>query len=649
MRKCFRLLGLSLLVVSLGRSLATGQDVTGYVGAFVDGTKLRGQELKDLSEAPAAWNLDGKFLFDSDKPLRWLKNRKLPAASPPASFIEFRNGDLLPGEVSHFHDAKTPEEDFSETCLVMSTTIIPAEVAEVSAKAKGGVFRPGVRFRTLRINVEQARRVVWQRRTNNVFTPKTIYFRDGKIVPFRSLRWEHDGVKVLTEEGTKVVPFAEIAELHLEAGDIWAEYTRQLAVLMPELFGRLLQIETEEGGRITVAAERFQMPALYPAGVKKGEARFRYVLQPLQPTWSLDVVWIDLAKIRTRRYFFPYEIPLSSIAPSANLQSTGLARSWRPQTDHNVQGGPLSVAGVEYGWGFGVQAFNQLEFDLPPFAKSFRTAVALDQVAGTHGCAKGVVVLYDTQHQPFFQSAVFVGSKEISDSGKVDLPDIGQPKRKLILLADPLLKGAPAGSDPLEIGDALDWLEPMIYLDPKQLSEEVARQVDQIKANRPVEEDRSAPLRQTLAKIAPGFELSPPELQKPDVTVPGVEVRLMPAAPFFSQTLRRITSIPAGKISKLRIQGTSGTNGSVVKMAILANGKQVALLVFDMPHGNWEAREADLTPFAGRRVAIEINNVDPHPYFGGAHIRSIEIVSSDPPPPLEKKPAEEAVKEPRTK
>jgi hypothetical protein len=298
------------------------------------------------------------------------------------------------------------------------------------------------------------------------------------------------------------------------------------------------------------------------------------------------------------------------------------------------------VAGVEYGWGFGVQAFNQLEFDLPPFAKSFRTSVALDQVAGTHGCAKGVVSLYDTQHQPFFQSAVFVGSKDVSDSGKMDLPDVGQPNRKLILLADPMLKGAPAGADPLEIGDSLDWLEPMIYLDPKRLSEEVARQVEQIKANRSPDDDHYATIRPIVEKIAPGFEFGQPELRfKP--LEGGAGVHLGPVAPFFSQVLRRIVMIPAGKITKLRIIGSREYGDAVFQLTILANGKNVGKLDFPATAAIWETREVDLSEFAGRRIALEIDLLDPRPSWESAHLRSVEIVSSDP-PPVEKKPPEDA-------
>ena len=61
-------------------------------------------------------------------------------------------------------------------------------------------------------------------------------------------------------------------------------------------------------------------------------------------------------------------------------------------------------------------------------------------------------------------------------------------------------------------------------------------------------------------------------------------------------------------------------------------------MIFDVPKDKWEFREVDLTPFAGQRVAIEIN-IDTR--MQSMNFRAIEIVSSDPPSepkPDEKKP-----------
>ena len=611
-----------------------------YVGELLDGTKISGVELKGLQESPAAWKLDATPLF-GDNPLRWLKDRSLAVSAPPLSCIEFRNGDLLPGEVSQYNVGSTTGDSTAEPCLVFSTFAGP-DIAEIRGRFEGKKRAPGISFRTVRMDVSQVRRIVWRAGTNNVFTPKTIFFRDGRSTTYRSLRWEESAVKILGEQGPATVGFEEIAELHLEASDPWSDYVRQLAILMPELHGRIVQYETEDGARVTASTDRYQLPTYYPnpTGDKKGGRGVRFNLQVAQPTWSLDPVWLDMAKIRARRYFGPHEVPLSALTPSAVQQSTGLARSWRPQVDRNVQGGPLINGGAEYGWGWGVHAFNRMEFDLPPFARTFQTKIGLDQVAGKGGCAKGLVSCNSGGERTLFASPVLIGSKDAANSGQLDLPDVGNKDRKLVLLADPLLKEHPPGTDPLEIGDVLDWLEPLVTLDPQRLREEVVQRVKEEKAKRFVRTDRE-PLREVLAQLAPGFEPGQPDvgfkMQRTPDGSPAVE--LMPNPRFLPQILWRLIEVPANKITKLRI--TSTRTNLPWTMVVVANGITLANQPFDVPENQWQPREIDLTRFAGRRIALEIDDVDPLPTSGIARIKQIEIVSTDPPkPPEEKKPEE---------
>ena len=628
-----------LFLAWLGGSVAgIAADAPPFIGELIDGTKITGVGLKGVQEAPAAWKLDTVPLF-GDNPLRWLNNRSLSRGTPPSSFVEFRNGDVLPGEVSR-HVARGPAGDVTEPYLTFSTSAWP-DVQDSPRRfgvVDGRLRQPGASLRTLRLDPSQARRIVWQRRTNDFVTPKTIYYRDGRTVAYRSLKWEETAVKILTEQGPSTITFDEIAELHLEASDPWSDYTRQLAILMPELHGRIVQLEGEGGIRITAATDRFQMPGVLTRNIRQPVPQqvpisLQVSLQAVQPAWSFDPIVLDLAKIHARRYFGPHEVPLSALTPSAIEQSGELARSWRPIVDHNVQGGPLMNGGSEYGWGWGVHAFNRLEFELPPFARTFQTKIGLDQIAGKGGCAKATVSCISGGDHNLFTSPVLIGSRSGANTSQLDLPDVGKKDRKLVLLADPLLKDHPPGTDPLEIGDMLDWLEPLLLLDPQRLREDVSQQVLELAKRKQDERD---PQRENLAQFAPGFEPGQPEL--------GIRLQPMPdgtngitlqPGPMIPQLLRRLVEVPAQKTTKLRI--SMGGTGGPVNMAVLANGTLLVTFPPTIRTNQAEPTDIDLTQFAGRRVALEIDIGDAR--NAATRFKKIEIISTDPPqPPEEKKP-----------
>ncbi|HZZ73601.1 MAG TPA: NPCBM/NEW2 domain-containing protein [Pirellulales bacterium] len=610
-----------------------------YVGELMDGKKISGSELRDAEGAPANWKLDGTELFSQANPLRWLRNNELSAPPRLDTYIEFRNGDILPAEVSQYEAGTKADPQFADPRLI-ATLPNGIEIPETAGRTEGEHYIAPLSFRTVRVDPGQIKKIVWKRRGNESFTPNTVYYRDGRTATFRSVRWEDAGIKILTEKGADSIPFGQIAELHLSTVDYWQEYARQLAILMPELHGRIVQFVTTDGGRITGNADHFQMPALYPPVAKRGDKRTtRYRMQLVQPIWSRDAIWLDMTKIRIRRYFSPHEIALTWLTPSAIQQSTGLARSWLPQADANVQNGPLIAGNAAFGWGWGVHAFNQLEFTLPSAAQTFRTEVGLDRAASAGGCAKGVVFLNAVNDKPLFSSPVFVGPKDVADSGRIELPDLHKPDRKLILLADPVLKNVPANADPLEIGDMLDWLEPIMTLEPSWVRSEVSKQVTALNSTRKLRKDREQ-LRQALAKIAPGFEPAQTELRfRSERAKDGEGLELMPQVQFFPHILRAVVEIPANKITKLRVVGTRGS--LAWHMLVLANGIQVSDQMFDMEKDHWDPREVDLTQFAGRRVALEICDYEPQLTQGHARISKIELVSTDPPkPPEEKKPDE---------
>ncbi len=169
-------------------------------------------------------------------------------------------------------------------------------------------------------------------------------------------------------------------------------------------------------------------------------------------------------------------MPLSRIVPSGSRQQSDLGGVWPMETDRNAEGGPLRCGGLDFTWGLGVHAFQQIEYPLPACARSFNSRLGLDHLAGDGGSVEASVRLSPPGGKnPLFTTGLVVGSADVLDTGVLPLPSSGQAARKLVLTVDPLSAGQPNTVDPLDIRDTFDWLEPLVQLDADQLHEDLFR------------------------------------------------------------------------------------------------------------------------------------------------------------------------------
>jgi hypothetical protein len=457
--RCFSpiLVGLTLAcpnnLTSMAQAAETDQR---YSAGWRDGTTVAGSEVADWHEQNAHPHLSGRRLFDEANPCRRLIDRSHSPALPPSVFVEFFGGDRLPGRVLGFQNgAESPYHR------------LPAHL----------LLEPGIELHwpdrgehtVVRVSTEWLRRVVWQRRGDDAYQPSTVFLRDGREVAFRSLRWSQSAVTLLTESGIESAAFDDIAEVHLPRRDAWDVYFEQLAALTPDCSSRLIQIETSDGLRATTSRERFQAAHRGDRSIPENW------LQLVQPAWSLDPFWIRYRTIRTWRFFAAHEVPLTLIAPDEVRQESVFGSAWRWQVDRNVQGGPLVSGGDEFGWGLGVHAFNELRFELPAVARSFRTRLGLDKIADTGGCVRCIVSAGRNREHKLYESRLLIGSQDVLDTGDVHLPGSADEPKWLTLTVDPAHEGRPPGADPFDIRDSLDWLEPEVRLDADGVQQEVAR------------------------------------------------------------------------------------------------------------------------------------------------------------------------------
>lgn len=417
-----------------------------YVARFADGSRLEGNALVNWHEINAQPQLEGRSLLDPNNHFRWLRDRTLSPAPLPSAYVEFITGDRLPGNVVRY-DALGDDYDPQPAHFLVEPLCMLRPPQEPAIP-------------TVRIVAASVKRIVWQARERAKYQPNNLVLRDGRTVAFRAIRFDAEAVSVLTAEGTRKIPFNEIAEAHLPTADFWQKYLEELAVLSPQGTARLMQLETIDGLSITGSRDRM---AIHAQGGGNEPNRW---FHGLQPAWALDILWVPNEKVWLRRSFAANEVPLSRVPPSDVQHQSTLGKLGEPwQRDRNIAGEPLRSGGKEWGFGLGTSTTTELTFELPPGAKSIRGSIGLDRLAGKGGCAKGVVSCGSKDLAKLWESPVLQGSDGAHDFGPLPCPAPAE-KQKIVLRADALHTGRPTGADPLEIRDFVDWLDPLIEFDP---------------------------------------------------------------------------------------------------------------------------------------------------------------------------------------
>ena len=81
---------------------------------------------------------------------------------------------------------------------------------------------------------------------------------------FHAWHWQRSGIRLLTDEGVEQVPLEELEEIRFPADDSLDSYFGSLAVLLPQVRGRVLVCQTLDGLRATTSTERRAFASLGP-------------------------------------------------------------------------------------------------------------------------------------------------------------------------------------------------------------------------------------------------------------------------------------------------------------------------------------------------------------------------------------------------
>ena len=444
---------LAWLLISLGVAAARGDKPPRYAALMTGGQRVTGEKLADWHDKQAAPKLDAQPLLDAANPVRWLKDRSLPQPALPPAYVEMHTGDRLPGTVVDYRTGK--EELF--TPQPPHLLITPQKVLEPPRRPD----TPEVR-----VILSSVRRIVWQRRSRQGYQPGTAFFRDGRSVAYRAIRFASGHVNLLVGTENRKVPWSDLAEVHMPQVSFWPNYFDELATLCSTSETRLMQVEATTGLVATTSLDRF---APRTAGNPQDSAQW---VHGIQPAWSLDILWVPCRDIACRRYFLPREVPLSRVPAE---MGTGKGKTLR--LNQNAFGGPLRNATLDFGWGFGLQGPAEIKFELPPGVKSFHAWAGLDRVSGKGGCIRGRIFANAAGTAPLWESPFLVGSEALADTGVLPLSGPGMGQKHLVLQIDAAHEGRPAGTDPLDIRDHADWFDPMLELDPAALKAELDKRL----------------------------------------------------------------------------------------------------------------------------------------------------------------------------
>lgn len=548
-----------------------------YAAMFTNGERLRGTEIHDWHDAAQEPRLDQRKLFDKSNPVLWIDDLSLTIPKSPPAFVEFVNGDRLPGRVSEFRNG-----DESPFRRLPPHLIVEAAAAIDWPEAPRPLGVP--------VQARWLRRVVWQRREDERYRPGMLFYIDGRQLEFRSLRWHRESVRVLLEQETRDVSFGQIAEIHFPLQDPWQAWFEQLATLSPACTAGLFHLETSDDVRATASSERF-LP------ITRGGGNSEHWFHAVQPAWALEPLWLRHRQIRLRHYFPPHEVPLTLIEPARSLQRSSLGGPWNWRRNSNVQNGPLSSAELRFGWGIGVHAFSELEYELHPAARAFRTQYGLDYLAGRGGCTQAAIYLGSRQRTLLHQSDVIVGSARVHDTGRLAIASDTGATVRLILVVDPAHSRRPAGADPLEIRDTFDWWQPILELDPEMVQAEVRRHAAS-----------TLPLLQDWSLINSGK--SPPAtfnlLDQSDPRSRRFRTEIAPTDGFVTFS-RRLTVGPSHRFLLLNVCRFD-RNGPGSRIQVRFDGRAIGL--FDVP---LRTTASDVDPllipvekYRGRSVLVEL-------------------------------------------
>jgi hypothetical protein len=425
------------LIGTLAATASAGEN-TRFRALFFDGSQASAAKFANQDWWSDDALLAGHRLFGTPNPVRMLEDATQTGALA-GPHVVMANGDVLPGRIVAFSPAQ-PDDDLPDRLLV---SLAPP----LAAADPHGVL----------IRADRVLRVRSTATATPAEEPGALVLSDGAKLTASAFRWTDHGVKALTAGGIVAAPFDAIADLCLPRLDIMSAVLDDAFYPPSQPDAVVARLETAEGAALTYHR---RMTLL---GTSRAAARGSHPPEPyllLWPNWALGVILVPTGCIWRQSFRSACEVPLSQLPATVLKEKVGIHR-WPWRRNQNVQGGTLSSGRITVDQGVGMHSCCELAFDLPPQAKQFTTLVGLDRRVGPAACATSKIYQDQVAGKPLFASPFLWGSRQPIPVGPLPVAGV----KRLVLVAEWVNEGRPAGTYPLDIGSNVNWLMPFVIVE----------------------------------------------------------------------------------------------------------------------------------------------------------------------------------------
>jgi len=439
-----------------------------YVAWLSDGTAVTAASLPGWPLPPNSWHLSGQNLLAAPHLVRLVRDRLARVQRRPP-YLVLANGDVLCGLPTRWERDPASGLGGGRLWVQLEAPLTPLAGTELPIRAD----------RVTRLVLDHSAAAE---------PPQSgrVRLADQRHWLAQAIRWNEEGLALLTPEGVVQVPFRDLAEVCFPAVD-------HLGALMDDNRwvdavdgGLVTRWQTAQGAALTTA--RVRREDLWPGPRRGGASEATYVLQPAWALAPLALPETAIAMCSLRR---ADELPLALCPPRRLLHTTLLAPP-QPAPDGQPLAGWLAATRGEADLGLCVRAATVLAWDLPAGAQQLLVQVGLERTVGAGGCVR-CQVWGDRATEPTgsqasapaqapTQTATGPLSPTLAnlardydclwDSGILQgqdglatpppLPLVG--RRQLLLVTDFAHEDRPPGADPLDLRDRVVWLNPLVQV-----------------------------------------------------------------------------------------------------------------------------------------------------------------------------------------
>ncbi|MFP6692599.1 MAG: NPCBM/NEW2 domain-containing protein, partial [Pirellulales bacterium] len=430
-------------LISIVPSFATplsGQDRLSrrmpYQVVYSDGRTIEGAQIQMdhfFAHGRSNTHLDDQLVFQPNKNVRLIRNRQKRILRE-GPYIEFVNGDILPGQVESVGVAN-PGRNMPDYLQV-----------RLSAPLKN---HGGQNDSLINVRAEHVARLVTRVPENGSAKSGYIWFKSGNSIVARSIRWRPDEVQVLTNEGLQAIPIHDVAQLHRPIKERIRWMLAGKTEIGLDSSGHQVMFRTVNGAWLTTWEAKM--------------VRHSSSGTVIQPSWALDSIMLAPEDIAEVLFLRSNEIPLAAL-PAETLVKKNHFEKWKWVRNRNARGGRLDSGDRYSPIGVGMHAYTAVAFYLPPDAHSFSSWLGLDRGVGDGGCVRASVHVNDLKGEPVWRSDFLQGGNPSVRVGPLSVND----QKRLVLVADFGHKGRPRGADPFDIRDEVDWIDSIVETRPSE-------------------------------------------------------------------------------------------------------------------------------------------------------------------------------------